>query len=157
MNDGYCDQQSVPRYYRSDAKVFKFESHIEVEGIYRYPEERADEKTQLTIYGSNSGRREFELMLADCHVRNDDGSRQYRRVGGKEVPVYDVPNDTFVSTTVRCEDYPFHGGLMGNCASIAVFLTPMPPTYFPAPLKSFRANLGGSDGHFSVLFPYGLI
>ena len=76
-----------PRHCRDDTKVLKFETHIEVEGIYLYPEERADEKTQLTIYGSNSGHRDFALMLDDCHVRNDDGSLPDRKWRCKEVSV----------------------------------------------------------------------
>jgi len=73
-----------------DAKVYDFVSHLVLEGIFIYSEDRAEEKIQLTIYGSNSDHSDFELTLADCQVRDGNGSLKYRKVRGKEVPVYDV-------------------------------------------------------------------
>ena len=80
-----------PRYYEDDAKVYDFGSHLELEGHFIHSEDREEEKIQLTIYGSGSGHCDFELTLADCQIRDDNGSLKYRKVRGKEVPVYDVP------------------------------------------------------------------
>tara|TARA_R110002096_G_scaffold61399_4_gene152604 strand:+ start:5253 stop:5549 length:297 start_codon:yes stop_codon:yes gene_type:complete len=31
------------------------------------------------------------LTLADCHICDDKGSPKYRKVRGKEIPIYDIP------------------------------------------------------------------
>ena len=80
-----------PRYYEDDAKVYDFGSHLELEGLFIEPEERAKDEFQLTVYGSDSGHHDFELTLADCQVRDDNGMLKYRKARGKEVPIYDVP------------------------------------------------------------------
>ena len=80
-----------PRYYEEEAKVYDFGSHLELEGFFIEPEERAKDEFQLTVYGSDSGHCDFELTLADCQVRDDNGMLKYRKARGKEVPVYDVP------------------------------------------------------------------
>ena len=80
-----------PRYYEDGAKVYEFSSNLELEGHFIYSEDRAGEKIQLTIYGSESSHCDFELTLADCQVRDDNGSLKYRKARGKEIPVYDVP------------------------------------------------------------------
>ncbi len=79
------------RYYEDDAKVFDFGSHLELEGHFIDSEDRAEEKIQLTVYGSDSGHCDFELTLADCQVRDGNGSLKYRKARGKAIPVYDVP------------------------------------------------------------------
>jgi len=43
------------------------------------------------LYGSEPRYDKFTLTLADCHVRDDHGVSKYRKVRGKEMPVYDVP------------------------------------------------------------------
>jgi len=80
-----------PRHYQDDAKVYTFGSQLDIEGVSTYPEERAGETYCLTVYGSEPCHDRFTLTLADCHVRDDHGVPMYRKVRGKEVPVYDVP------------------------------------------------------------------
>ncbi len=80
-----------PKRYRDNAKVYEFHSQLELNGIFKYPDERIDEKFQLTVYGRDLDHPEFALTLKDCHVRDDEGSYKYRKVRGKEVPDYDVP------------------------------------------------------------------
>ena len=80
-----------PRYYENDAKVYNFDSHLELKAHFIFSEDRAEEEFQLTVYGSDSDHRDFELTLADCQVRDDNGSLKYRKARGKESPVYDVP------------------------------------------------------------------
>lgn len=79
------------RYYEDDAKIYDFVSHLELEGLFIDPEERADEELILTVYGSDSGHCDFELKLADCQIRDDNGSLKYRKARDKVVPVYNVP------------------------------------------------------------------
>ena len=40
-----------PRHYEDGAKVYKFGSHLELEGNFIYSEDRAEENIQLTVYG----------------------------------------------------------------------------------------------------------
>lgn len=79
------------RHYKDDAKVFSFSSNLEVDGIFTYPEERAEAKLHLAIYGSNLRHSDFDLTLADCHIRDDHGSPKYRKVRGEEIAIYDIP------------------------------------------------------------------
>ena len=79
------------RHRRDDAKVYDFESHLYIEGVCTYPAKRAGATYCLTVYGSEPRYDKFTSILADCHVRNDHGLPKYRKVRGKEVPIYDVP------------------------------------------------------------------
>lgn len=81
-----------PRYRYDEARVYEFLTAIDIEGICVWPEERADEIYRITIYGSEKHTGEFERILKDFHVRDEYGSRVYRKVRGKHVPVYDIPN-----------------------------------------------------------------
>lgn len=74
-----------------DAKVYAFESCLDIEGVCTYPDDRTGDKYCITVYGHEARKNQFQLTLADCHVRDEDGSRKYRKVRGREVPVYDVP------------------------------------------------------------------
>lgn len=80
------------RYHYLNAKVFKFDSHIEIEGTYTYPDDRAGQAFQLTIYGSERKSGEYERTLSDYQERDEERILKYRKVRGKLTPVYDVPN-----------------------------------------------------------------
>ena len=80
-----------PKHYRQDATVYEFDSRLEFECKFICSENRIDEQLELTVHGSNSAKREFGLILKDCHVRDDEGTFKYHKVRGKELPVYDVP------------------------------------------------------------------
>jgi len=80
-----------PHHFRDEAKIYEFSNFFEIEGISTYPEERKGEKFQITIHGSDTRHRDLDLTLKDCHVRDERGTRIYRKVRGKGVPVYDIP------------------------------------------------------------------
>jgi len=77
--------------FESDAKVYSFTSSIELEGFYIYSDDRDNEEIQLTVYGTDEGPYDFDTVLADCHVRDENGTYKFRRVKGQEIPVYDIP------------------------------------------------------------------
>jgi len=85
-----CDAR-VPRYYHDDTKVYDFKTCLDIEGISTYPEEREGEAYSITVYGAEPSSDNFNMTLVDCHVRDEDGLPRYRKVSGKQVPVYDVP------------------------------------------------------------------
>ena len=99
----------VCHYYR-DAKVYQFDSSVELEGACNYPEEREGEKFPFTVYGREIHEGGFDVTLSDCHVLDDDGARKYRRVRGKDVPVYEVPKGIGTIQRVRGS-----GGWSGWC------------------------------------------
>jgi hypothetical protein len=91
------------RHYYDDAKVYDFGSHLEIEGICNYPEEREGDEHHITIYSTERSFRDFELTLSDCQVRNEDSTLKYRRVRGKDVPVYNIPKGLGTLEKVRGE------------------------------------------------------
>ena len=80
------------RYRHDETKAYEFSTALELEGICVWPEERADEIYQITVYGSEKGAGEFESRLKDYHVRDENGSLVYRKQRGEHVPVYGIPN-----------------------------------------------------------------
>ncbi len=80
-----------PRRYVDDAKVYQFDSYLDIEGTSTYPDDRAGDPYHITVYGSEPYSGNFSSTLADFHVRDKDGSPKYRKVRGKEIPVYNVP------------------------------------------------------------------
>jgi len=78
------------RHYYRDAKVYSFDSSVELEGVCNYPEEREGEKFLFSVHGREIHEGGFDVTLSGCHVL-DDGARKYRRVRGEDVPVYEVP------------------------------------------------------------------
>lgn len=79
------------RYYHDDAKVYKFSSHVEITGICTWPEEKEGDEYVMTIYGSEIRTGDFDLTLSDCHVLDERSIPKFKKVRGKEVPIYDVP------------------------------------------------------------------
>ena len=88
-------------HYSNDAKIYKFSSHLEIEGICTWPEEREGDEYAITIYGHEIRQGDFELTLSDCNVMDEHWSPKYKRVRGKDVPVYDVPKGMGTLNKVR--------------------------------------------------------
>ena len=88
-------------HYYDGAKVYEFGSHLEIEGVCNYPEEREGNEHRVNIYSTERSYRDFELTLSDCHVRNEDGTHKYRRIRGKDMPVYDIPKGLGTIEKVR--------------------------------------------------------
>lgn len=80
-----------PHHFYEDAEIYKFGTSLEIDGVCTYPDERAGEEYQFTIYGTEPGSGRFDLKLDDCHTRDEDGTRAYHVNRDKETPVYDVP------------------------------------------------------------------
>ena len=78
-------------HYRDDAMVHDFSSALEIEGEEVYSDDDSRMKYEFTVYGSEPSHQPFSLTLDDCHVRDEDSTRQYRKVRGRQEPIYDVP------------------------------------------------------------------
>lgn len=72
-------------------RVYEFSTHLEIQAKQTYPEYDAGIPYEFSIYGASSSTTEFSMTLADCHLRHDDGSKTYRKVRGRQEPVYDIP------------------------------------------------------------------
>ena len=81
------------RFRHHDTKVYRFDSRLEIEGVCVYPESRQGEEYFISVHGSEREAGQFNLTLTGCHVRDEYGVKQYRKVRGEEVPVYDIPKE----------------------------------------------------------------
>ncbi|PCJ95120.1 MAG: hypothetical protein COA45_12390 [Zetaproteobacteria bacterium] len=74
-----------------DEEIYSFNSYIEIEGFRIYPEGHNDITYSITIYGEERADWPFSLKLNDCQKIDDELIPIYRKIRGKEVPVYDLP------------------------------------------------------------------
>lgn len=79
------------RRQADDVRIYRFGSRLEIEGICSYPDERLSEKYHITVYGEHPGEHDFDATLADFAVRDEMGTRKYRKRRDRLVPVYRDP------------------------------------------------------------------
>ena len=91
------------RHHYRDPKIYSFGSSVELVGVCDYPEERSGESYVISVHGWETEEGEFEARLSDRHVMDEDGMRKYRKVRGKEIPMYDVPEGIDLIEKVRGE------------------------------------------------------
>jgi hypothetical protein len=80
-----------------------FTSRLEIRGVAVYPEDRADDRYELTIYGDNAPSRRLDAKLKDVQARDKHGSPLYRTYRGKEIRVYNPPKGMGLLDKVRGE------------------------------------------------------
>jgi hypothetical protein len=76
-------------YLDNDDPVFTSDVRFEITGMCVYPESRANEKYEITIYEEDVGG--TEPKVKDIHVRSKDGVPLYHKRRGREIPVYNLP------------------------------------------------------------------
>lgn len=99
----------------SDEPVFTSDIKLEITGTCIWPESRANEKYEITIYDEDVGR--TEPKVKDIHARNKDGVPIYRKRRGREVPVYNFPAGFCLLQRNR------HVGALQACIWVAPQLT----------------------------------
>jgi hypothetical protein len=72
--------------------VFRFIRRIVIFGRATYPEGRAGDAYELTIYGDDAPSRYLQATLEDFQARDEHRTSQYRTYRGREIPVYRTPN-----------------------------------------------------------------
>jgi hypothetical protein len=72
--------------------VFRFITRIVIFGKATYPDERAGDAYELTVYGDDAPSRYLQAKLEDIQVRDERRVPQYRTYRGTQVPVYKAPN-----------------------------------------------------------------
>ncbi|MDB4409293.1 hypothetical protein N9235_00560 [Gammaproteobacteria bacterium] len=85
----------------SDTRIYRFDSSVEITGTCIYPDERALENYEISVYGREESSGELDLTLKDCHVLDDDYTPKYRKIRGKEVPVYKIPKGLGLLNRIR--------------------------------------------------------
>lgn len=86
-----------------DSPLYRTTIQLTFSGVATYPERRAGEAYELTIYGSNSDLRRNEAMVKDVQARNEHGSPKFRTYRGKQIPIYNPPSGMGLIDKVRGE------------------------------------------------------
>jgi hypothetical protein len=68
--------------------LYKFTARLVITATSIDPEQRAGEAYELTIRGDDTRSHGIGLTLRDVQVRDEDGTPQYRKYRGRQVPVY---------------------------------------------------------------------
>lgn len=81
-----------PRRCRDDARIYKFETRLGIEGMCTYPVSRKGEMYQIDLNGSLLHDGDLTLRLVDCIKRDEHGEIIERKIRGKLLPIYEPPD-----------------------------------------------------------------
>jgi len=70
------------------ALVYRYDTTLEVSGICAYPDERAGERYDVTVYGATPDSWQMALRIEDLQERDKDGAPRYKNLKRGLVPVY---------------------------------------------------------------------
>jgi hypothetical protein len=70
-----------------DDPLYRFTTRLTVAGKSTYPEERAGDTYEVTIYGDNLGSGDVRATLRDVQERDEHGSPKYRQYRGRQIPI----------------------------------------------------------------------
>ena len=79
----------------TNTHVYRGDTSLEIEGICTYPDNQVGLQYTIHIYGHERSGDQFSLRLKDCHIVNEKWEHVYRKVKGKEEPVYDIPKHQY--------------------------------------------------------------
>ena len=91
----------APQYawiYDDADPVYRFTAQLSISGISTYPEERAGDAYDVTIYGDDAPSQRLNLTLRDVQARDKNGSPQYRTYRGREIRFTTRPRGWGIST-----------------------------------------------------------
>ena len=92
VGSGINHEIKIDRMRSDDSQVYRFDTHIVVDGVATYPDDKIGDLYEIDIYGHELYPGSFASKLSDYHVRDESGSKKYRKLRGREVPIYDAPN-----------------------------------------------------------------
>jgi hypothetical protein len=81
---------SRPAYATDEDPVFPASTRLKIRGHATYPEGRAAEAYEITLWGNSSGR--TPMTLKEIHVHDEHHVPMYRKYRGEDFPVYRVPS-----------------------------------------------------------------
>lgn len=111
--------------------VYPITTRLTITGVSTYPEERAGDSYELTIYGDDAPSRRLNATLKDVQVRDQYGSLEFRKYRDRQIPVYHPPEGMGLIEKVKGE--------------------PRWTAWFHTPVR-FASNLVSLLGHNRVLF-----
>jgi len=84
--------QARERHQDNDnVSLYSFGCSAEIQGTCTYPPERVDENYRIDISTKPQSQLDFDAKLKDTRVRDEHGSFKYRKMRGRSLPVYDIP------------------------------------------------------------------
>ncbi|TKB20412.1 MAG: hypothetical protein E5V75_04910 [Mesorhizobium sp.] len=86
-----------------DAPLYRTTTQLTLAGVATYPEGRAGEAYELTMYGSNSDSRRVGATVKDVQARDEHGSLKFRSYRGRQIPIYNPPSGMGLIDKVRGE------------------------------------------------------
>ncbi|RWH54980.1 MAG: hypothetical protein EOQ83_29700 [Mesorhizobium sp.] len=86
-----------------DDPLYRFTTRLTVAGTCTYPEERAGDSYEVTIYGDNIGSGDIRATLKDAQERDEHGSAKYRQHRGRQIPIYNPPPGIGLINKIRGE------------------------------------------------------
>jgi hypothetical protein len=95
-----------PEYAFRDTEeepLYHFLAHLEIAAIFTFPEDRADQPCELTIYGEDHPESSTYWKLKDVQKRDEHRTPVYRTYRGKDIPVYLPPKGMGVLERARGE------------------------------------------------------
>ena len=94
-----------PRYRQPETKIYKQYSAIELYCRNIDPDELPTCTYHFSLYGHTTDQMNPDLSLDDFHVVYDEGIKKYRRRGGVDEPVWDIPRGISVLDKQRGEQH----------------------------------------------------
>ncbi|TJW88257.1 MAG: hypothetical protein E5V92_06150 [Mesorhizobium sp.] len=87
----------------ADDPLYRFTEQLTVGGKSIYPEERAGDTYEVTIYSNNLYSGDIRATLKDVQARDERGSPKYRQYRGRQIPIYIPPPGMGLIDKVRGE------------------------------------------------------
>ena len=83
--------------------VYKYITRLTIVGTATYPEDRAGQRFEVTVFGDESPSRRVFATLKDIHERGEYGQPLYRQYRGQDLPVFRKPPGLGLLDKVRGE------------------------------------------------------
>jgi hypothetical protein len=94
---------SLYPFDHEDEPIYSFETVLHISGICTDPEDRTGHRYDITLYGMPDVQRN-NPRIKDLHGRGEHGSPKYRKVRGREEPVYAPAPPLAYINKIRGED-----------------------------------------------------
>ena len=91
VNTSINGQARERHQHNDNVSLYSFGCSVEIQGFCTYPPERVHESYRIDISTNPQSQLDFDAKLKDTRVRDEDGSFKYRKVRGRSLPVYDIP------------------------------------------------------------------
>lgn len=106
VNGGINIQLAGSRPYTTDQDEFvhTFETNLKLYGFCTYPEERANHRFTIELYGKSRSSGDLELTVKDLYERNEYGTPQFKKYRDGSFPILREPPGIGVIDKVRGEN-----------------------------------------------------